>query len=533
VRVGRAAVACTLAALVFLAAAASSRAVAPPTWKSRVAEATRYAGERAGAISFAVVDEAGRLHGLHRRAVGPSASVLKAMLLVAYLRRPDVRHRALASWERQLLAPMIRRSDNAAASRLVGLVGEPRLNALAAAAGMEHFRLHLPIWGRSEITPRGQALFFDRIDSLLPSRHRGYALHLLATVVPAQRWGVGRVGHGRWGLYFKGGWGSGTGLVDHQVARYARGGERFALALFTRFNPDHAYGKETLRGLARRLLHGVARPGERGPATARLAVDGRYSAAALGRCGTVSIRSREGGERRMATGAGSCAGFRLVSAGPRALWSWRHGGTAHLATATFTGTGVTQLGAFDSSDPLGRLAGGSEILAFQHGARVTTVGGPDCPAPPGAVIAGGAGLVAAASVGVVEVRDPATCALERSLKLGGSVTALALGDDLVAALVRGSAGRMRLERIRMARGERLKPHRFRGGALPELDVGGGWILSRTRHAVRVTAAGSGRTWQVWHPRQAAVGAGLSERRILWAENHAGAARLWSLRLPPA
>src|SRR5215216_81480 len=98
---------------------------------------------------------------------------------------------------------MIRRSDNAAASRMVGLVGEARLDALAKAAGMEHFRLHWPIWGQSEITPRGEALFFHRIDRLVPARHRRYAMRLLATVVPSQRWGVGGVPHGHWNLYFK------------------------------------------------------------------------------------------------------------------------------------------------------------------------------------------------------------------------------------------------------------------------------------------------------------------------------------------
>ncbi len=233
-----------------------------------MAAAERYAQARSGTVTFAVVDEAGRLHGYRARDVAPSASVLKAMLLVAYLRRPDVRGRELEQWERDLLAPMIQRSDNAAASRMVGLVGEARLDALAKAAGMEHFRLHWPIWGQSEITPRGQALFFHRIDRLLPARHRRYAMHLLATVVPSQRWGVGRVPHGLWSLYFKGGWGSGTGLVDHQVALYRAGGERFSLALFTRFDPNHEYGKETLRGLATRLLRGVPAPRGRLPRAA-------------------------------------------------------------------------------------------------------------------------------------------------------------------------------------------------------------------------------------------------------------------------
>ena len=40
----------------------------------------------------------------------------------------------------------------------------------------------------------------------------------LRTVVHTQRWGIAEVAPAGWTLYFKGGWGSGTGLVDHQVA---------------------------------------------------------------------------------------------------------------------------------------------------------------------------------------------------------------------------------------------------------------------------------------------------------------------------
>src|SRR6266498_590612 len=80
--------------------------------------------------------------------------------------------------------------------------------------GMTRFRLVLPYWGHSEITPRDQARFFYRINSYVPARHRRYAMRLLATIVPSQRWGVAEVAPAGWNLYFKGGWGSGTGLVD-------------------------------------------------------------------------------------------------------------------------------------------------------------------------------------------------------------------------------------------------------------------------------------------------------------------------------
>ena len=60
-----------------------------------------------------------------------------------------------------------------------------------------------------------------------------------------------------WRLYFKGGWGSGTGRVDHQVALLARGHTRVSLAILTASDGTHAYGKETLRAIAARLLRGL------------------------------------------------------------------------------------------------------------------------------------------------------------------------------------------------------------------------------------------------------------------------------------
>ena len=60
-----------------------------------------------------------------------------------------------------------------------------------------------------------------------------------------------------WALYFKGGWGSGTGWADHQVALLRRGRRRMAVAILITSSPSHAYGKETLRGIAARLLRGL------------------------------------------------------------------------------------------------------------------------------------------------------------------------------------------------------------------------------------------------------------------------------------
>ena len=83
---------------------------------------------------------------------------------------------------------------------------------------MRRFRLDRVVWGHSRIDASEQTRFFLHFEAHVVARHRATALHLLRTVVPSQRWGVARVRPDGWRLYFKGGWGSGSGLVDHQVA---------------------------------------------------------------------------------------------------------------------------------------------------------------------------------------------------------------------------------------------------------------------------------------------------------------------------
>jgi hypothetical protein len=164
---------------------------------------------------------------------------------------------------------MIRRSDNTSASRLVGILGAGPLRRLARRAGMRRFHFQPGVWGLSRSSPRDQARFMRRVDRLIPARHRAYAMGLLARIVRPQRWGIGTLRLRGWRLHFKGGWGSGTGWVDHQVALIEGRGRRISLAIFTQSNPSHAYGKQTLRGVARRLLRGLPRPGRLGPRARR------------------------------------------------------------------------------------------------------------------------------------------------------------------------------------------------------------------------------------------------------------------------
>ena len=234
--------------------------VAPVGYPSpkRIASAARYQGNRAGFTAFAVVDSEGRLSGrhIHRRFV--SASVIKAMLLVAYLRKLDKAHRGLSSSDRAVLHPMIHVSDNHAATVAQSRVGNARIHALARKAGMTDFSLS-GIWASAHFSAADQAKFFFKQDSLIPRRFRKYARSLLSHISGAQSWGIPRVARpDGWRVFFKGGWrGTGRGQLVHQVARLEHGHTRFAMAVMTDGDPSMGYGITTIQGVTARLL---ARP---------------------------------------------------------------------------------------------------------------------------------------------------------------------------------------------------------------------------------------------------------------------------------
>jgi hypothetical protein len=176
------------------------------------------------------------------------------MLLVAYLNRRDVRRRALRQGERRLLGPMIRVSDNDAASAIYERVGAEGLNRLARRAGMRGFVAY-PVWGGCQVTARDQARLFLRMRGLLPKLHRKYALNLLRQIVSYERWGIPPGSPPRWGIYFKGGWfRDDDGWRVHQAALLRQGKRRIAIAVLTRGSPSLEYGAATITGVTSRLL---------------------------------------------------------------------------------------------------------------------------------------------------------------------------------------------------------------------------------------------------------------------------------------
>jgi hypothetical protein len=234
-----------------VAASAVAQEQRPYPWDKRAESASKFARARSGRVDWAVVAPDGRVRGTGIHARHESASVVKAMLLVAYLNHGDVPMRRLRSSEQGFLRPMIVRSDNDAASHTYEIVGAAGLQRLARRVRMKDFATS-PRWGSTQISPYDQTRFFHRLDSYVPERHRGYARALLSNVIESQRWGLPPALPDGWSIYFKGGWL--PPRVVHQVGLFERGDQRIAIAVFTDGDPSFGYGQKSIQGVARRLL---------------------------------------------------------------------------------------------------------------------------------------------------------------------------------------------------------------------------------------------------------------------------------------
>jgi hypothetical protein len=221
-----------------------------------VARAAGFLSSRAGRTAFAVVDSEGRMSGVHEHWTFVSASVVKAMLLVAYLRRLDARgQHHIDSFSNSFLYPMINVSDNSAATQTWSIVGDGGLYAVAHAAGMTDFSI-VGIWANAQISAADQAKFFFEMDSLIPKEFVGYARFLLSTIAGFESWGIPAIArpHG-YNVFFKGGWrGTGLGQLVHQVGRLEGHHLTFSMAVMTDGDPSMGYGISTIQGVTASLL---------------------------------------------------------------------------------------------------------------------------------------------------------------------------------------------------------------------------------------------------------------------------------------
>jgi protein MpaA len=154
-------------------------------------------------------------------------------------------------------------------------------------------------------------------------------MRLLRSISPADRWGIGELPIPGWKLYFKGGWGYGTGLEDHQVVLLDRGCARVSLAVLTMYDGSHPYGKATEKGIFSRLLRGfpTVRPSRKSAsvATARARAASRrvvIGHSVRGRPIVAHVLGPDSAPRKLllvgCIHGNECAGIRILSALARA-----------------------------------------------------------------------------------------------------------------------------------------------------------------------------------------------------------------------
>jgi hypothetical protein len=227
-------------------------AVAYPS-AGAIAAARSFLDGRAGRTSFAVVDSFGRLSGVRLREHFETASVVKVMMLVAYLQMRSAQHRGLSAADDALLYPMIHESNNEAASAVFGIVGSGAVSRVAREAGMGDYAPGVGWWAYTQTSAADQARFFFALDRLVPHRFYPYARGLMAGIEPSQSWGVPPVARPAWQVFFKTGALPSQGLFN-EVARLERPGVTFTVAVFTDGDPSMEYGERTIEGVAAILL---------------------------------------------------------------------------------------------------------------------------------------------------------------------------------------------------------------------------------------------------------------------------------------
>ncbi len=216
-----------------------------------IGSAAKWLQTRKGAVGFAVVDDLGVLRGYHLDVRFASASVVKAMMLVDYLRT----HASISSATRMRLARMIIVSDNAAASAIFRVVGARGCYACARVVGMTNFSVG-SVWWLAQITAADQARLFASMDTLVPPQYRTWVRYLFSHITPAHCWGIPRVARpAGWTVFFKGGYMPyGSGIVVHEASRLESHGVAFSLVVLTSGRESLSYGTVTLRGATSRVL---------------------------------------------------------------------------------------------------------------------------------------------------------------------------------------------------------------------------------------------------------------------------------------
>jgi len=193
----------------------------------------------------------------------PSASVVKVIILGTLLRELQARHQHIGPGQAALARIMITQSDNHAATVLWNDVGPARLQGFLTAAGMNHTVLDPDgFWGMTLVNAHDEMVLLRLLvtpNKVLDRASRAYALRLMASVIPAQRWGVPAGAPANVTVHVKNGWLPVPSLwVINSIGDFTQAAGAYSIAVLTRDNPSMAYGVDTVERVASPVNRGLA-----------------------------------------------------------------------------------------------------------------------------------------------------------------------------------------------------------------------------------------------------------------------------------
>ena len=162
---------------------------------------------------------------------------------------------------------MIEVSDNQSADAVWSMLQDPaaQVQAVASGVGMTGFELNdtadsVYILGQSMITARDFALFFSRLNLMIPGAHRSYGLYLLSHLAASDQ--VGLLQSGLPGtVYSKEGWkGEPTIMGDqpyvvNQAAQFHLDGSTYGVAVtVAQYGGSEASNEEIIQRIGAALI---------------------------------------------------------------------------------------------------------------------------------------------------------------------------------------------------------------------------------------------------------------------------------------
>jgi hypothetical protein len=159
-------------------------------------ELAAYLATRSGSVTVSVQAIGGPRFGYTKgEASNVTASIVKVQIMATVMRLAQEQGRALSSWEKSELVPMIRVSDNGAATALWNHVGGGSAVArVDAVMGMTSTHPSTTgAWGLTTTTAPDNVILMNHFalaNPVLSDANRAYGLALLGSVTTSQDWGV-------------------------------------------------------------------------------------------------------------------------------------------------------------------------------------------------------------------------------------------------------------------------------------------------------------------------------------------------------